>query len=50
MRQAMMIAVWVAAVTGLSLRGVEWNMAKLKDEGKIRRLGSDKKGTWEIVE
>lgn len=40
----------LAAVTGLSLRGVEWNMAKLKNEGKIKRLGSDKKGTWEIVE
>ena len=40
----------LAAVTGLTLRGVEWNMAKLKDEGKIKRLGSDKKGTWHIVE
>lgn len=40
----------LAAVTGLTLRGVEWNMAKLKDEGRIKRLGSDKKGTWEIVE
>lgn len=40
----------LAAVTELSLRGVEWNMAKLKNEGKIKRLGSDKKGTWEIVE
>ena len=40
----------LAAVSGLSLRGVEWNMAKLKNEGKIKRLGSDKKGTWEIVE
>lgn len=38
------------AVTGLSLRGVEWNIAKLKNEGKIKRVGSDKKGTWEIVE
>ena len=40
----------LATVSGLSLRGVEWNMAKLKNEGKIKRLGSDKKGTWEIVE
>ena len=40
----------LAAVSWLSLRGVEWNMAKLKNEGKIKRLGSDKKGTWEIVE
>ena len=40
----------LAAVSGLSLRGVEWNMSKLKNEGKIKRLGSDKKGTWEIVE
>ena len=40
----------LASVMGLSLRGVEWNMAKLKNEGKIKRLGSDKKGTWQTVE
>ena len=40
----------LAAVSGLSLRGVEWNMSKLKNEDKIKRLGSDKKETWEIVE
>ena len=40
----------LAAVSGLSLRGVEWNMSKLKNEGKIKRLGSDKKEIWEIVE
>ena len=35
--------------TGLSRRGVEWNMAKLKSEGKIERIGPDKGGHWKVV-
>jgi ATP-dependent DNA helicase RecG len=35
-------------MTGLSIRGIEWNLAKLKEEGKIRRVGGDKSGHWEI--
>ncbi|ODS42702.1 MAG: hypothetical protein MSIBF_05210 [Candidatus Altiarchaeales archaeon IMC4] len=33
----------------LSRRGVEWNLSKLKSEGKIRRSGPDKGGYWEIL-
>ncbi len=36
--------------TGLSRRGVEWNIAKLKKEGKIKRVGPDKGGHWEVTE
>lgn len=34
--------------TGLSRRGVEWNLAKLKEKGLLRRIGPDKGGHWEI--
>ncbi len=36
-------------ITGLSVRGVEWNLAKLKEEGKIVRIGAKKGGYWQIV-
>lgn len=35
--------------TGLTRRGVEWNLKKLKNERKIKRIGPDKGGYWEIV-
>ncbi len=34
---------------GLSLWGVEWNLAKMKKQGLIRRVGSTKAGHWEVV-
>lgn len=36
--------------TGLTRRGVEWNLKKLKSEGRIQRIGPDKGGHWEIIE
>jgi len=36
--------------TGLSVRGVEWNLNKLKKEGIIKRIGPAKGGHWEITE
>ena len=35
--------------TGLTRRGVEWNLRKLKDEGRIKRVGPDKGGHWEVL-
>lgn len=35
--------------TGLSRRGVEWNLAKLKAKGLLRRIGADKGGYWEVL-
>jgi len=35
--------------TGLSIRGVEWNLAKLKEDGKILRIGPGKGGHWQII-
>ncbi len=37
-------------IIGLSRRGIEWNINKLKSEGRIKRIGSDKTGYWEIME
>ena len=40
----------LAAEVGLSIRGVEKNLAQLKSEGKIRRIGGRKGGRWEVVQ
>ena len=34
--------------TGLTRRGVEWNLKKLKEGGQISRIGPDKGGHWGI--
>ena len=39
----------LAAEVGLSVRGVEKNLAQLKAAGKIRRIGGRKGGHWEVV-
>ena len=39
----------LAVVTGLSVRGVEKNLSRLKASGIIRRVGPDKGGHWEVV-
>ena len=39
----------LASATGLSQDGVKWNLDKLKKSGKIRRVGPDCGGYWEIV-
>ena len=35
---------------GLSSAGIRKNLDKLKNQGKIRRVGPDKGGHWEIIE
>ena len=39
----------LSRITGLSVRGIEWNLAKLKKEGMLKRTGSTKSGHWEII-
>jgi len=39
----------IATETGLSRRGVEWNLREMKKGGLIRRVGPDKGGHWEVV-
>ena len=38
----------LAEATGLSIRGVEWNLKALTRAGVIRRVGPDKGGHWEV--
>ena len=37
-------------ITGLSVKGVEWNLSVLKAAGRIRRIGPDRGGHWEVVD
>ena len=37
-------------ITGLSRRGVEWQLKHLKEKSIIRRVGADKGGHWEIIQ
>jgi len=37
-------------VTSLTRRGFEWNLAKLKEKGIIKRIGPAKGGHWKVVE
>ena len=40
----------ISSYTGLSRRGVEWNIDKLKKECRIKRVGPARGGHWEITE
>ena len=34
----------------ISIKGIEWNLRKLKEDGIIRRVGPDKGGSWEVLQ
>ena len=36
-------------ITGLSTSGVEKNIRELKAAGRLKRVGADKGGHWEVV-
>ena len=38
----------LAEIIGVSIKGIDWNIAKLKEQGKLKRIGPDKGGHWEI--
>jgi len=40
----------LAEIAGLTRRGIEWNLAKLKEKGIIERIGPAKGGHWEVIE
>jgi ATP-dependent DNA helicase RecG len=39
----------LARATGLSPKGVEWNIRSMKEDGVLKRIGPDKGGRWEVV-
>ncbi len=40
----------LAEKTKISIKGIEWNLAQLKQKGLLKRIGPDKGGHWEIKE
>ena len=38
----------LAAHLNLTMSGIDWNLNKLKKEGRLKRIGPDKGGYWEI--
>jgi ATP-dependent DNA helicase RecG len=38
----------IAAKTGLTPKGVEYHIRKMREEGTLKRVGSTKSGSWEI--
>ncbi|MDR2406739.1 MAG: winged helix-turn-helix transcriptional regulator [Bacteroidales bacterium] len=36
-------------LTGLTQRGIEWNISRLKAKGIIERIGPNKGGYWKIL-
>jgi ATP-dependent DNA helicase RecG len=38
----------LSGLLNISIRGVEWNLKKLKDQGIIARIGSTKGGYWKV--
>lgn len=38
----------IAGKIGVTPKGIEWNIGKLKKEGLIKRVGPDKGGHWEV--
>ena len=39
----------LAEKTGLSLKGIEWNLKKLKESGILKRIGGRKLGHWVVL-
>ena len=39
----------LAASVGITLKGIEWNLAKLRREHRIRHVGPRKGGHWEVL-
>ena len=38
----------LAEIVGISPKGVEWQISRLKKEGRIKRIGPAKGGHWEV--
>ena len=40
----------LAGILEITVKGIEWNLAKLKEKGIIERIGPAKGGYWKVVE
>ncbi len=39
----------LSEITGLTRRGIEWNLSQLKAKGLIERVGPAKGGWWKVI-
>lgn len=39
----------LATHLNLTMNGIDWNLNKLKKEGRLKRIGPDKGGYWEVM-
>lgn len=39
----------LAEVSGLTTKGIEWSLRKLKAQGILKRIGRARGGRWEVV-
>jgi ATP-dependent DNA helicase RecG len=39
----------LAAAMGITRKGVEWQIRRLKQDGKLKRIGPDKGGSCEVL-
>ncbi len=49
LQQPRMTASELAKITKISKRAIEQNLATLKKMMRLRRIGSDKAGRWEVL-
>jgi len=35
--------------TGLTQKGIEWQIAQLKKQGRLERIGPDRGGHWKVI-
>lgn len=40
----------LAEQIGITAKGIEWQLGRLKADGRIRRIGPDRGGHWEVAE
>ncbi len=40
----------LAEILEITVKGVEWNLAKLREKGIIKRIGPAKGGYWKVIE
>ena len=40
----------LAEKIGISEKGIEWQLSRLKKEGLVKRIGGKKGGYWEVLE
>ena len=39
----------LAEILEITVKGIEWNLVKLKEKGIIKRIGPAKGGYWEVI-